>query len=69
METIMHVDTETGEIMKEYKVKSAKAFALKLAIALAGSRTELDDFDFFDAYGVPLHAIEVGDEMALIYRK
>jgi hypothetical protein len=41
---------------------------MKLALALANSRSEdIKEFEFFDARGLPLHAIDVGGDMILAY--
>lgn len=68
MYTIMKVNTKTGEVMEQYKAKDPKEFAMKLALALVSSRAEdINEFEFFDAKGLPLHAIDVGGDMILVY--
>lgn len=68
MYTIMKVNTKTGEVIEQYKAKDPKEFAMKLALALVNSRSEdINEFEFFDAKGLPLHAIDVGGDMILVY--
>ena len=68
MYTIMKVNTKTGEVIEQYKAKDPKEFAMKLALALVNSRSEdINEFAFFDAKGLPLHALDVGGDMILVY--
>ncbi len=52
---------------KNRKTDSQK-LALKLALALSGSKQAvINEFTFFDARGVPLHASNAANGLVLVY--
>ena len=66
MKTIKLLNKEKAT--NQHKKRESQKLALKLALALSGSKQAvINEFTFFDARGVPLHASNAANGLVLVY--